>query len=261
MNNPPPSLPARVPLARCVNLSKFFGGVRALNRVCLEFYAGEVTALVGDNGAGKSTLARILCGLEPHDEGELWLGEKCFAHLDPRQARQFGVETVHQNLFLCDNLGAGANVMLGQEPVRFRCGPIHIIDNTRELAETRRRMKEVGATLEDLTAPVRNLSGGQRQAIAIARALASAHRLIMFDEPTAALGVSQTQATLELIRGIAARGVAVIVISHNLEDIFAVARRIVVLRQGRVTLDDFVANLSHASVIAAMMGVAPGRHA
>jgi ABC-type sugar transport system ATPase subunit len=241
---------------RCRDLSKYFGGVRALNRICLELYPGEVAALAGDNGAGKSTLVKILCGLESHDEGELWLGDACFARLEPRQARRFGVETVHQNLNLCDNLGAAANVMLGQEPVRFQFGPLRIIDEARALAESRRRIQEIGTTLDDLTSPVRRLSGGQRQAVAIARALASAHRLIMFDEPTAALGVQQTRATLELIRRVAAKGVAVMVISHNLEDIFAVADRVVVLRQGRVTLDKPVSALSREAIVAAMMGAA-----
>jgi ABC-type sugar transport system ATPase subunit len=247
---------AQQPLIRCRNLSKYFGGARALDRVCLELYPGQVVALIGDNGAGKSTLVKILSGLESHDEGELWLGETCFERLGPREARRFGVETVHQNLNLCDNLGAAANVMLGQEPVRFRFGPLRIIDEARTLAESRRRINEIGATLDDLTSPVRRLSGGQRQAIAIARALTSAHRLIMFDEPTAALGVHQTRATLELIRRVAAQGVAVMVISHNMEDIFAVAERVVVLRQGQVTLDSPLSAVSRERLVAAMMGSA-----
>ena len=245
------------PLVSCRNLSKYFGGTRALDRVSLELYPGEVVALIGDNGAGKSTLVKILSGLESHDEGELWLGETRIAKLGPREARRFGVETVHQNLNLCDNLGAAANVMLGQEPVRFRFGPLRIIDEARALAESRRRIDEIGATLDDLTSPVRRLSGGQRQAIAIARALTSAHRLIMFDEPTAALGVHQTRATLELIRRVAAQGVAVMVISHNMEDIFAVAGRVVVLRQGRVILDSPVSAATREGLVAAMMGSAP----
>jgi ABC-type sugar transport system ATPase subunit len=156
---------------------------------------------------------------------------------------------------LCDNLGAAANVVLGREPVRWQLGPLRILDEERAIAEARQRIGEIGVVLDDLAVPVRRLSGGQRQAIAIARALVNAHRLIMLDEPTAALGVRQTQATLELIRRVAARGIAVVLISHNLDDVFAVAQRIVALRLGQVSLDLRTAAVSRAMVVAAMTGV------
>jgi ABC-type sugar transport system ATPase subunit len=146
--------------------------------------------------------------------------------------------------------------MLGQEPVRWRIGPFRVIDEPQSAAEAHRRIAEVGTHLADLVTPVRRLSGGQRQAIAIARALVSAHRLIMLDEPTAALGVRQTEATLALIRRIAQQNVAVILISHNLDHVFAVADRIVVLRLGQVTLDAPAATTSRAAAISAMTGTA-----
>ena len=164
--------------------------------------------------------------------------------------------TVYQNLLLCDNLGATANVMLGQEPVRWRLGPLRILDGRRADDEACRRIREVGVELEDLSAPVRQLSGGQRQAVAIARATVRAHRVVLFDEPTAALGVKQTRATLELIRRVAGQGIAVLLISHNLDDVFAVAHRIVALRLGRVALDVRVDAATRAEVVAAMTGVA-----
>lgn len=243
-------------ILRCVGVSKFFGGVRALDRVSFDLFPGEIVALVGDNGAGKSTLVRILSGIYRPDEGELWIGGALAGRLTARTAREFGVETVYQNLLLCDNLGATANVMLGQEPVRWRLGPLRILDGRRADDEACRRIREVGVELEDLSAPVRQLSGGQRQAVAIARATVRAHRVVLFDEPTAALGVKQTRATLELIRRVAGQGIAVLLISHNLDDVFAVAHRIVALRLGRVALDVRVDAATRAEVVAAMTGVA-----
>lgn len=242
-------------LLRCCGISKFFGGVKALDTLSLELRAGEVLALVGDNGAGKSTLVRILSGLYAPDEGHLELGDHRVVALTPRTARSFGIETVHQSLNLCDNLGAAANVLLGQEPVRFQLGPFRIIDEAKALAVARQRIQEVGAELDDLVSPVRRLSGGQRQAIAIARALIHAHRLIMLDEPTAALGVKQTRATLDIIRKVASRGVAVILISHRLDEVFAVADRLVALRLGQITLDAPVSQVTRESVVAAMTGM------
>jgi simple sugar transport system ATP-binding protein len=244
-----------LPLVRCISLTKYFGGVLALNAVSLDLVPGQVVALVGDNGAGKSTLVKILSGIHQADEGEIWVGDRRIEHLNPQRARELGIETVYQNLNLCDNLSAAANVLLGQEPVRFRLGPIRIVDEKRSVEEARRRVNEIGIALDDYEAPVRRLSGGQRQAIAIARATVKAHRLIMFDEPTAALGVRQTRATLDLVRRVAQQGVAVIMISHNLDDVFAVADRIVALRLGQITLDVPLGSTSREEVVACMTGM------
>lgn len=246
---------AHTPLVRLEQISKFFGGVRALDRVSLDLAAGEIVALVGDNGAGKSTLVKVLSGLYAPDKGRIVFPNLAVSQLSPREARRHGIETVHQNLLLCDNLGAASNVVLGQEPVRWRFGPFRVLDENLAVAEASRRIRQVGAHVDDFWTPVRRLSGGQRQAVAIARALVSAHRLIILDEPTAALGVKQTQATLDVIRSVAAQGVAAILISHNLDDVFAVAHRIVAMRMGQVTLDSSVANISRTEAVAAMTGL------
>ena len=225
------------PLVRCRQITQFFGGVRALAGVSVDLFSGQVVGLVGENGAGKSTLTKILSGLITPDEGEIWIGDTLFDRLSPQRARQMGVETVYQNLELCDNLTPDANVMLGQEPVRYAFGPIRFVDHGKARSETVRRLAELGVTLPALDVPVRRLSGGQRQAIAIARASVRAHRLMMFDEPTAALGLRQKRATLDLVRRVAGQGVAVLLISHNLEEVLAVADRIIALRLGQVTLD------------------------
>jgi ABC-type sugar transport system ATPase subunit len=155
----------------------------------------------------------------------------------PPRARELGIETVYQDLALCDNLDAVANVVLGHEPRRLTLGPVSILNRRESTRIAKRRLEEVGIRITDYGATTRRLSGGQRQAIAIARALMHAQRLMMLDEPTAALGVHQTEQTLEVIRSVARKGLGVIVISHNIEDVFDVADRIVVLRLGRVVLD------------------------
>jgi ABC-type sugar transport system ATPase subunit len=248
------------PVVRLVDVTKWFGGVQALRGITLDVYPGQVLGLVGDNGAGKSTLVKVLSGLHHPDSGELWIGENEIRGLSPQTARGYGIETVYQDLALCDNLDASANVTLGQEPVRFRVGPFAFVDKKRSLEMTKERLTVVGARLPNLHASVRRLSGGQRQAIAIARATVRAHRMIMFDEPTAALGLAQRRTTLELIRGVADQGVAVIVISHNLEDVFKVSDRIVGLRLGEITLDAPVAETTHEEVMTCMtMGASARR--
>lgn len=244
-------------LLQIEGITKFFGGVKALDKISLSFFAGQIVALIGDNGAGKSTLAKILSGLIVPDEGKISFGDLCVAKLNPNEARQHGIETVHQQLSLCDNLGAAANVMLGQEPIRWRFGPLRVIDERQSTDVAQTLIGRVGVDVGDLSIPVRRLSGGQRQAVAIARALVHAHRLIILDEPTAALGLKQTQATLQLIRAIAEQGVAVIFISHNLDDVLAISHRIVALRLGQITLDTLTTNTTRSHVVAAMTGVLP----
>jgi simple sugar transport system ATP-binding protein len=245
----------QTPLVRCHGVSKYFGGVKALDAVTFELHPGEVVSLVGDNGAGKSTLVKMLAGFHHPDQGVLFFGDRPVQALTPALARNLGIETVHQHLLLCDNLGAAANITLGQEPTSRRIGPLRFIDQARARAKAAERLAEVGATIRDLSAPIRQLSGGQRQAVAIARALASSPRLLMFDEPTAALGARQTEATLKLIRNVADRGIAALLITHNLDDVFAVADRIVALRQGKLVLNQPASSANRETVVAAMTGL------
>ncbi len=224
-------------VVRCVGITKFFGGVRALADVSISMHSSEIVGLVGDNGAGKSTLIKVLSGLIKPDQGEIWLGSNRIHNLNPQISRASGIETVYQTLELCDSLDAPSNVFLGQEPIRFRLGPLHFIDRRRTEAETLDKITQLGIGLSDLGAPVRRLSGGQRQALAIARATVRGHRMIILDEPTAALGYRQTSITLDLIREVARRGVAVLLISHNLDQVLSLVDRVVALRLGEVTLD------------------------
>ncbi len=237
------------------SVSKYFGALQAVDQASLGVRGGEVLCLVGDNGAGKSTLIKVITGVHRPDEGEILVGGESYAGLTTLQARQLGIEAVYQDLALCDTLSASANVMLGQEPVRLKIGPVKFIDERESAHRAGELIGRVGAAIPDLHTRVARLSGGQRQAVAIARALVKAHRLVILDEPTAALGVTQTQASLILIRKVAEQGVGVVMISHSLEDVFRVADRIVVLRLGAVVLDTPAASTNRREIVSAMTGM------
>jgi ABC-type sugar transport system ATPase subunit len=249
---------AAKPALRCVGITKYFGAVRALNRVNLDLWAGGVTALVGDNGAGKSTLVRIITGLHHPDSGEIWLGDRLVTSLTPTDAHEWGIEAVHQQLALCDNLDAAANITLGREPVSFSIGPFRFIDRKASIREAEERIATLGTRLDSFTVPVRRFSGGQRQAISLARATARGRKIVIFDEPTAALGVRQKRRALDLVARVASQGLAVLLISHNLDEIFEVADRIVVLRLGAVVLDAPATAMSREEAVAAMTGIQIG---
>jgi ABC-type sugar transport system ATPase subunit len=243
------------PVVECRDVKKTFGGVRALQGVSISLYPGEISALVGDNGAGKSTLVKILGGTYTPDSGNIIIDHSVLTHLTPALASRHGIEVVYQDLALCDNLTAAANIVLGREPVRLDFLGMRFLDGRRAKALGRDQIARLGAQLPDWDMPVRQLSGGQRQALAIARAMISGHRLIVLDEPTAALGVRQTRATLELVRSISRQNVGVMIIMHNLDQIFEVSDRIIVLRHGSVCLNQKKADTSKEEVVAHMTGL------
>ena len=240
-------------VVECRHITKYFGGVQALGDVSLRLRAGEITCLVGDNGAGKSTLSKIMTGQLRPDDGEISINGVAQPVLTPKHALDLGVSIVPQTLALCDNLNASQNVMLGHEPTKIRLGPFKFIDARRNRSEALTRLSQV-VNLDrlDHRQPVRMLSGGQRQAVAIVRAMVRGTNAIIFDEPTAALGVRQTEATLDLVRQVAARNIAVMVISHSLPDVMAVAERIVALRHGEVIMNKLVHETDDGEVAAAM---------
>lgn len=219
------------PLLEAKGITKKFGGVLALDRVNFAVSAGEVVALAGDNGAGKSTLIKIISGVYPADGGELTYNGARVTFANPHDARDRGIETIYQDLALADNLDVGANVFLGREPMTTFFG-LPVIDRKRMRAEAQKTLDTLDIGLDRLDRPVRALSGGQRQCVAIGRALHWHAKVLIMDEPTAALGVPEQRKVVHLIQTLKARGVGIIFISHNLQDIFAVADRIVVLRRG-----------------------------
>ncbi|MCY3972008.1 MAG: ATP-binding cassette domain-containing protein [Acidobacteria bacterium] len=229
-----------------------FGAVEALQAVDLELAPGEVVGLMGDNGAGKSTLLKIVAGNFAPTSGEIrW--DKQAVELTPLSAREHGIEAVYQDLALCDNLSATANVFLGRELHRRLFGILPVLDH----AAMRKRSAELFDELGSDTRPddlVRRMSGGQRQATALARARLSAPRLMLLDEPTAAISVRQIAEVLELIRSLRGQGVSVLLISHRMSDVFAVADRVVVLRRGRKVADKGIAESSPEEVTALITG-------
>jgi ABC-type sugar transport system ATPase subunit len=216
-------------------ISKSFGPVRALTRIDLDIPPGQVTALAGDNGAGKSVTIKTISGLWAPDEGEIvWEGQPVHLH-GPKDAEALGITTIYQDLALCDNLDIVQNMFLGHEPLSRG-----VLDEDSMEIAARKTLEELRVrTVRSIRMPVAALSGGQRQSVAVAKALLANAKLVVLDEPTAALGVSQTRQVLDLIKRLASRGVAVMVVSHNLNDVFEVADRIAVLYLGRmVAVDD-----------------------
>jgi D-xylose transport system ATP-binding protein len=220
---------ATTPLLQLRNISKSFGSVQALSDVDFEVRNGEVMALVGDNGAGKSTLVKCIAGTHTPDSGEITFEGREVHISAPRDAAKLGIEVVYQDLALCDNLDVVQNMYLGREVNRFE-----ILNEPVMEQNTAKTLKSLAVTtIKSIRQPVATLSGGQRQSVAVAKAVQWNSKLVVLDEPTAALGVAQTEQVLALVRRLGEQGLAVVIISHNLHDIFETADRITVLRLGR----------------------------
>jgi ABC-type sugar transport system ATPase subunit len=222
------------PILNIAGLRKSFGPVEALRGVDLTLNRGEVLALVGDNGAGKSSLIKHIAGVYRADAGTMALEGRALDLASPRQARELGIETVYQDLALADDLSIGANIFLGREPVRRVLGLLPVIDNRAIEAETAALLGRLGSHIPQKARSVARLSGGQRQAVAIARAIYWKAKVVLMDEPTAALAVMERQNVIRYARELAASGAGVIYIGHNLVEILSVADRIAVMFRGRV---------------------------
>jgi D-xylose transport system ATP-binding protein len=240
--------------------SKSFGPVQALSNVDFEVDAGEIVALVGDNGAGKSTLIKAIDGVQPPDSGKMYFEGREVRITGPQHAAGLGIATVFQDLALCDNLDVVANLFLGQEMVgrdadSTRLPRLPALDETEMEQRALQLLKDLAVTtLGSVRTEVGSLSGGQRQSVAIARSLVGQPKILLFDEPTAALGVSQTEQVLQLEKRLAERGLGVVVISHNLANVFAVADRIVVLRLGKRVATFETDKTTRETVVAAITG-------
>lgn len=242
------------PLLEVRNLSKHFGAVLALDDVSMHVAPGEVVALAGDNGAGKTTLIKAISGVYPPSSGEIILGGRAVTFDSPQHARDSGIETIYQDLALADNLSIGANIFLGREPMTKVFGFLPVLDRKKMADAARETMARLDFHVSRLDAPVSNFSGGQRQAVAIGRAVYWDARVLIMDEPTAALGVPEQRKVIELIHTLKAQGRGVIFISHNLQDIFAVSDRIVVLRRGVMAGERRIADTTHDEVVKLMIG-------
>ena len=216
------------------NLRKSFGGLTAVDDVSLEVRRGEVVGLLGDNGAGKSTLIKCVSGVYQPDGGEIVFDGATVTFTTPMDARRHGIETIYQDLALANNLDVGANIFLGREvKKRWLGGLVHTLDDRRMAQQSRVTLESLQIRIPTLGDPIETLSGGQRQGVAVARAAAFARRVIIMDEPTAALGVKESRRVLELILDVKRRGLPIILISHNMPHVFEVADRIHIHRLGR----------------------------
>jgi simple sugar transport system ATP-binding protein len=241
-----------IPLLEMRRVRKRFGALDALRGVDLELYAGDVLALLGDNGAGKSTLMKILAGAIAPDEGEiLFKGEPVTYH-NPGGARALGIEMVYQDLALCDSLDAAHNLFLGREPTAS--GPF--VDRPRMYREARRALDDLHIVVRSLTTPIRFLSGGQRQSIAIGRAVTFRPKVLILDEPTAALAVREVEKVLTLIQTLRDQGVSIVFITHRLQDVFRACDRIAILYEGTLRAQRRVENTSLEEIVDIMMGIA-----
>ena len=247
---------ARTPVIEIAGVSKHFGSIQALTDVSVTLQRGEVVGLMGDNGAGKSTLMRIIAGNFRPSQGTIAIEGRPVSFRNPIDARQAGIEIVYQDLALCDNLTAAANVFLGRE-LRKGFGLFHILDHAAMVRRAGSLFKELKseARPRDL---VRNMSGGQRQAVAIARTRLSDARIVLMDEPTAAISVRQVAEVLDLIRRLREQGLAVVLVSHRMPDVFAVADRVIVLRRGRKVADKSTAASSPEEVTGLITGAIEG---
>jgi simple sugar transport system ATP-binding protein len=239
-----------------VNLEKHFGGLVAVNNVSLDVYPGEVVGLVGDNGAGKSTLIKMISGVYRPDNGQILLDGAEVHFATPMEARQRGIETIYQDLALCENLDAPVNIFLGREPFKRTLGFFRVVNRSYMLTESEHVLDQLDIHIPNLNRPIRQMSGGQRQAVAIARAVYWNAHLMIMDEPTAALGVPEQRKVYELVRTLRERGVPVIIISHNLQDVFAVADRIVVMRRGRKVGELITSESTTDEVVGLIVGAA-----
>ncbi len=241
----PPPDPTAEPIIRLRGVDKHFGAVHVLKQVAFDAYRGQVTALVGDNGAGKSTLIKCIAGIHPFEAGEFRFEGRAVTVDNPREANALGIEVVYQDLALCDNLDVVANMYLGREKTRGIT-----LDETAMERSAAQTLKDLSVrTLASVRTPVSALSGGQRQTVAIARAVLWNSKVVILDEPTAALGVAQTEQVLQLVRRLADNGLAVVLISHNMNDVLRVADRVVALYLGRTAAQVVAEDVSHSQVV------------
>ena len=246
-------------MSQCIlevnTISKRFGGVKALDRVSIKLNEGEVLALAGDNGAGKSTLIKIISGVYTSDEGEISFNGRKILNNNPNYSRNLGIETIYQDLALADNLDVPSNIFLGREPIKKSLKFLHRLDRNfmyEQSVDVLESLK-IEIPVSSLNQPVASLSGGQRQAIAISRAIYWNAKILIMDEPTAALGVPEQRKVLELIDTLKKSSIGIIFISHNLNDIFSASDSICVLRQGKKVCEKMISQTNKDEIVSYMV--------
>ena len=242
-------------------LTKHYGGVRALQDADFILYDGEHVAIVGDNGAGKSTIIRQITGVEIPTAGDIYFDGELVNFKTPLDAREAGIETVYQNLAIANDLDVPSNIFLGREETYFNLGPFSFLNEKKMVDKSGRVLKKTGVKIPDLKVHMGNMSGGQRQCVAISRAASFASKLIIMDEPTAALGVQETAQVENIIRNLKERGIPLIIISHNLRQVLELSEKIFVFRQGRIVGTLKTAETDGNEIVAMITGVKEGAQA
>ena len=242
------------PVLEIQNLTKHYGGVKALTGAQFRLLPCEHAAIVGDNGAGKSTFVRLITGAEQPNSGDLLLDGQKVSFESPLDARDQGIETEYQTLALAEDLDVPANIFLGREITRLNLGPLSILNHKAMREQSASMLSTTGVKIQDMSESLRGMSGGQRQCVAIARAAGFAKKLIILDEPTAALGVQETARVEEIIKGLKQRGIPLIIISHNLRQVFDLVDRIWVFRQGRIICSRLTRETSPEEIVGLITG-------
>ena len=242
------------PVLHISSLTKHYGGVKALTDANFRLMPGEHAAIVGDNGAGKSTFVRLITGVEQPNSGDICLDNHKVSFRSPLDARDQGIETVYQTLALAEDLDVPANIFLGREITRLNLGPLSILNHKAMRDQSTAMLSTTGVKIQDMSESLRGMSGGQRQCVAIARAAGFAKKLIILDEPTAALGVAETARVEQIIKGLKDKGVPLIIISHNLRQVFDLVDRIWVFRQGRIICNRLTRQTNPEEIVGLITG-------
>jgi simple sugar transport system ATP-binding protein len=240
------------------NIIKRFGGLTAVDNVNMQIFPGEVVGILGDNGAGKSTLIKVISGVYHAEGGQIFFEGQKIKISNPMEALKIGIETIYQDLALAENMNVYSNIFLGREKLKKYLGLINVLDHNYMLNESKKMLNRLEINIPSLENKIRNLSGGQRQAVAISRSIYWNARLLIMDEPTAALGVAERGKVLNLVKTLSSQGVSVIIISHQIHDVFSVATRLLIMRRGKKVAERLTKKTNTDEVVGLIVGSLPG---
>jgi simple sugar transport system ATP-binding protein len=240
------------------NIIKRFGGLTAVDNVNMQIFPGEVVGILGDNGAGKSTLIKVISGVYHAEGGQIFFEGQKIKISNPMEALKIGIETIYQDLALAENMNVYSNIFLGREKLKKYLGLINVLDHDYMLNESKKMLNRLEINIPSLENKIRNLSGGQRQAVAISRSIYWNARLLIMDEPTAALGVAERGKVLNLVKTLSSQGVSVIIISHQIHDVFSVATRLLIMRRGKKVAERLTKKTNTDEVVGLIVGSLPG---
>lgn len=246
------------PLLEVQNITKRFGGLTAVDDVSMKIYPGEVVGILGDNGAGKSTLIKVISGVHHAEAGQIFFESRRIRISNTMEALKIGIETIYQDLALAENMNVYSNIFLGREKLRKFLGLVDVLDHEYMHDESKKVLNRLEIEIPSLKNKIRNLSGGQRQAVAISRSIYWNAKLLIMDEPTAALGVAEQKKVLNLVKTLSSQGVSIIIISHQLHDVFSVATRLIIMRRAKKVAERITKKTNADEVVGLIVGSLPG---